>query len=405
MILLRCYPKITDFVFHFFNQAPAADYRFLPVYSYGFFVACGFLAASLLIVREMKRRESLGLLKGNEAEITVGEAPKLAELIFYFLFAFVVFFKLLGIIAYQPELSKGVLYLKDYFFSPGYGSWIGGIIGAVAVSYYYYYTKNKAKLPEPIKTKVTIYPSDGIGDLVVIAAVLGILGSALFNFLETADDFGKFWQDPVGFLTSGLSVYGGLICAGFGFAVYVWRKKYHFGHFFDSIAPGYMMANGVGRIGCQVSGDGDWGIVNIHPKPEWFPQFLWADNYAHHIVGCDFENNVDVIIPGCNEDTCCQLAQAVYPTPIYEFIMCAVVFLILWSIGKKLTYKPGMVFTIFMILIGIQRYTIEQWRDLEGRELHSYFGIQLRQSEEISIVLFSIGIATTLYLWKKYKGF
>ena len=86
MILLRCYPKITDFIFHFFNEAPAADYRFLPVYSYGFFVACGFFAAAMLAVNEMRRREKLGLLTGVESEVMIGEPVNPAEIVFYFLF-------------------------------------------------------------------------------------------------------------------------------------------------------------------------------------------------------------------------------------------------------------------------------------------------------------------------------
>src|ERR1041385_8028697 len=116
-MLLRCYPKITDFIFEFFNRAPAADYRFLPLYSYGFFVACGFFAAATLAVSEMRRRERLGLLSGKEAEIMAGEAVGIAELAIYFTVGFIFFFKVFGIVAYQPELSNGVISLKDFFLS------------------------------------------------------------------------------------------------------------------------------------------------------------------------------------------------------------------------------------------------------------------------------------------------
>ena len=248
-----------------------------------------------------------------------------------------------------------------------------------------------------------MYTSEGIGDLVIIAAVLGVLGSVLFNFLETPGDYGKFWDDPIGFLTSGLSVYGGLICAGLGFAIYAWRKKLHFGYFFDCIAPGFILANGLGRIGCQTAGDGDWGLANTHLKPDWMPQLLWADNYAHHIVECDIQNGADMFIPNCTEEHCCQLVNAVYPTPLYEFLMCFLIFAILWSLRKRLTYKPGLIFSLFMIMIGIQRYTIEQWRDLSGRDLYHVFGFVFKQSELISIVLFLIGLASSVYLYSYYK--
>ena len=133
MILLRCYPKITDFIYEFFNHAPSADYRFIPIFSYGFFVACGFFAAATLAVNEMRRRESLGLLTGKDAEIIVGEAPSITEVPIYFLVSFIVFFKLTGIIAYQPELRSGVLNFKEYISTFNLGSFVGGIMGAVSV--------------------------------------------------------------------------------------------------------------------------------------------------------------------------------------------------------------------------------------------------------------------------------
>ena len=349
----------------------------------------------------MRRREALGLLKGQEAEIIVGEAPKSTELIFYFLFGFVVCFKIFGIIIYQPELSKGIMTLKEFMLSFNDGSWLGGIIGAAAFTYYYFYTKNKEKLPQPEKKKIINYPSDGIGDLVVIAAVMGVTGANFFNYLENPGDYANFWSDPFGSMFSGLSVFGGLIFAGIGFGIYAWRKKFNIAHFFDSVAPGFILANGIGRIGCHVAGDGDWGLANPYPKPSWFPQFLWSDNYAYHIISCD--PKVDIPLMNCmGNESCCQLAHAAYPTPLYELLMCTTIFIILWSLRKKMTYKPGIIFTIFMILIGIQRFAIEQWRDLSGRDTYNFIGIEFRQSEIISIIMFTLGVLGTIYLWKKF---
>jgi prolipoprotein diacylglyceryltransferase len=397
MLLLRCYPKVTDFIYELFNHAPWADYRFLPVFSYGFWVAVGFVAAATLATIEMRRREKLGLLKGQDGELTVGEAPRNAELVFYAVFGFLLFFKLVGMVVYQPLLSTYQLSLRDFMFSLTYGNWVAGIIGGAGMAYYYYWSKKKQQLPKPEVKKIKIYPSDNIGDLVVIAAILGVLGSVLFNFLESSEGYDRFWQDPVGFLTSGLSVYGGLICAGAGFWVYAWKKNIHIGHFFDSIAPAFMLANGIGRLGCQTSGDGDWGVVNLTPAPAWLPDWFWSSRYEHNII------NEGVLIPGCIEEHCFQLAEPVFPTPIYEFLMCSAVFLILWSLRKKLTNAPGIIFSLFMVLIGIQRFTIEQWRAISDRELYHLFGVQLKQSELISIILFCIGTAITAYLWRHYK--
>ncbi len=398
LILLRCYPKITDWIYLAFNQSPAADYRFLPVFSYGFFVAVGFIFAATLATLEMKRRERLGLMPGIEKEVTVGEAPKPVDLALTFLIGFVVSFKVFGIIIFQPELSQHTLSLMELIKSPMMGSWAGGILGGLALAGFSYYQQHKARLPQPEKKKVNQYPSDNIGDLVVIAAIFGVLGSNFFNFLENPDDYKNFWDNPIGSMFSGLSVYGGLICAGAAFAVYARFKKIPIPHFFDAVAPAFILANGIGRIGCQVSGDGDWGVSNLATKPGWMPQFMWADHYAHNII------DEGVAIANCTEEHCMQLANPAYPTPIYEFLMCTAIFFILWSLRKKLTYKPGMIFTIFMILIGIQRYAIEQWRDLSGRDLYHILGGAFKQSELISIVLFIIGIAGTAYLYNYYKN-
>lgn len=400
MLFLRCYAKVTDWIYELFNHAAWADYRFLPVFSYGFWVAVGFFAAATLATIELRRREKLGLLPGEEKEETYGEAPNATELTFYFLFGLVLALKLIGFYNYQQELSSGILTLKDYMLSLK-GNWIAGILGGAAMAYNYWRSKKKEELPTPKVRIVKVYPSDNMGDLVILAAVLGVLGSVLFNFLESSSGYGRFWEDPVGFLTSGLSIYGGLICAGIGFGVYAYRKNLHIGHFFDGIVPGVMLANGLGRLGCQMSGDGDWGIANTAPKPDWVPQWLWSDYYAHNIV--NETPGKENIIPGCLEEHCYQLAQPAYPTPIYEFLMCTAVFLILWSLRKPLTSKPGMVFSVFMILIGIQRYAIEQWRAISDRELYHIFGAQFKQSEVISIVLFIAGIALSAYLWNHYK--
>jgi prolipoprotein diacylglyceryltransferase len=411
-MLLRCFPKITDWIYFFFNQSPAADFRFLPLYSYGFFVAVGFFAAATLAVKEMKRREALGLLTGVESEIKIGEAPLISEAVFYFLFGFIVFFKITGIFVFHDMLRTGQLPFFTYvvsnwngtlvqkllsFFT--YGSYVGGLAGGGGLAFYYYYARNKEKLSEIITKKIMIYPSDSIGDLLIIALVLGVLGSNLFNFLENPEDYQNFMSDPVGSIFSGLSIYGGLICAGIGFFIYARWKKFNLTHFFDSVAPGFILANGIGRLGCQSAGDGDWGVANLHPKPDWIPQFLWSSHYEHNIINYDPGS----IIPNCSEEHCHFLANAVYPTPMYEFLMCTAIFFILWALRKRLTYKPGMLFAVFTILIGIQRYSIEQWRDLSGRGLYHVFGFALRQSELISVILFLAGVAATVYLYAKYR--
>lgn len=404
MLLLRCYPKVTDWIYEVSGQAHAADFRFLPIYSYGFWVAAGFFAAAVVAVWEMRRREKLGLMNGEDVTVIIGAPFNNVDFALHVIGGFVVFWKLVGVFFIDTEwLRSGTIEFKDYMLSLNHGSIIGGVVGAIIFGAIYYYNNKRQQLPKPEKKTIKVFPSDNIGDLVVIAAVLGILGAVLFNFFEAKGGVGagiaRFREDPIGFLTSGLSVFGGLICAGIGFGVYAYKKKIHIGHLFDSVAPGYILANGIGRIGCHTAGDGDWGKPVEGIKPSWLPDFMWSSHYEHNIINED----VNTFIEGCTEEHCHMLKEAVYVTPIYEFLMCTAICIILLSIRKKVTYMPGMIFTIFLVLIGIQRYTIEQWRSISDRDLYMLFGTGFKQSELISMVMFAAGIVGTAYLYSYYK--
>uniref|UniRef100_UPI0034E94291 prolipoprotein diacylglyceryl transferase family protein n=1 Tax=Enterococcus faecium TaxID=1352 RepID=UPI0034E94291 len=85
-------------------------------------------------------------------------------------------------------------------------------------------------------------------------------------------------------LFSGLSVYGGMICAGLALLIYAKVKTIRIPHLFDSLAICFILAVGIGRLGCELSGDGDWGIENTAAKPVFIPQMLWANTYDHNIA-------------------------------------------------------------------------------------------------------------------------
>jgi prolipoprotein diacylglyceryltransferase len=75
---------------------------------------------------------------------------------------------------------------------------------------------------------------------------------------------------------------------------YVRKFKIRVIHFADAMAPTMLFAYAAGRIGCHISGDGDWGIVNLNPKPfAWLPDWMWAYQYPHNVV------NEGVAIQGC----------------------------------------------------------------------------------------------------------
>src|SRR3546814_13175650 len=105
-----------------------------------------------------------------------------------------------------------------------------------------------------------------MGNALVLAAVFGLLGAKIFHNMEYWDEF---MANPIEgiFSFSGLTFYGGLICGGAA-VLYVTNKHgIKPAHMLDVGAPGMMLAYGVGRMGCHMSGEGDWGIENTGAQP------------------------------------------------------------------------------------------------------------------------------------------
>jgi prolipoprotein diacylglyceryltransferase len=155
-----------------------------------------------------------------------------------------------------------------------------------------------------------------------------------------------------------------------------------------------MLAYGVGRLGCQLAGDGDWGINNVSPKPgimSFLPDWFWSYRYPHNV------NNEGIPIPGCIGNHCNELAIGVFPTPLYESIACILLFFVLWSMRKKIKV-PGVLFSVYLLLNGIERFFIELIR---VNSKSSFGGIEYSQAQLISSLLIVIGIAGIIILSRR----
>jgi prolipoprotein diacylglyceryltransferase len=118
------------------------------------------------------------------------------------------------------------------------------------------------------------------------------------------------------------------------------------------------------------------------------------------MVAYTYPNNVNkdgIKIPGCEEEHCRALPQPVFPTPFYETIACTLLFLALWSIRKKIIV-PGIMFGIYLIVNGLERFTVELIR---VNNTYSIFGIHPTQAEIISLSLVIAGIILILIARKK----
>ncbi len=377
---------LTNYLFGFTFSFP------LPMF--GFMVAIAFIAANYLFVKEMKRKENDGLLSASTIKIIKGKKASINELIGNGIFGFVLGFKILGLILNYAEIISTKSGLPNYILSLD-GSIIGGIIGAAILSYLKYRDAEKHRLPEPKEVEETVHPYQYVGTMTFIAAIGGILGAKIFDAVEDLD---RLFADPLNviFSASGLSIYGGLIIGGGSVVYYAYRKKIKLVHVIDSCAPGLMLAYGIGRIGCQLAGDGDWGIPNDAPVPSslsFLPDWMWSFDYPGNINGVKLMDEFHQM--GLESIT-----GKAWPTPFYETVMAFIIFGILWSFRKKIKI-PGIIFSAYLIFNGIERFFIEKIRINPQYEL---FGLKATQAEIIAVLLFIAGIVGIWYAIKVNKS-
>lgn len=361
---------------------------FKLINTFGFFVALSFIAAAFVLTSELKRKSKEGLLTYKDEKVIVGKPASVLELVLNFLLGFLFGYKLIGAFIERNELIDTQSYILSLR-----GSWVAGIIGGLVFAFFKWQEKNKVKLAKPEERTVRIWPQDRVGDMVIYAFIFGFIGAKIFHNLENLDDL---IRDPVGSLISfsGLTFYGGLIFATIAIWRYCKRNNMNPVVVADAFAPPMILAYGLGRIGCQVAGDGDWGIVNTHAKPiSWLPDWAWAYTYPHNVIG------EGVQIPGCIGQYCAQLPNAVFPTSLYEIITCLLLFAFLWSIRKKIK-TPGVLTAIYLIVNGIERFCIELIR---VNTKYHFFGINPTQAELIAAFLVISGIVLLIYFTRQNK--
>ena len=351
--------------------------------SFGFFVALAFLGAAWTLSLELKRKSQQGLLIYEETKITVGKPASISELLTNFILGFLLGYKIIGAFVVGPDDPQAFIFSSQ-------GSMPAGLLTGLLFAGLKWWEKNKTKLDKPEERTIRIWPHDRVGDFVVFAALFGFTGAKVFHNLE---NWTEFKADPIGALLSfsGLTFYGGLICAAIAICWYAKKHKISIRHLCDAAAPGLMLAYAVGRVGCQVSGDGDWGIPNTRPNPySWLPDWAWSYTYPHNVI------NAGDPIPGCEGQYCSQLPVPHYPTPLYETLVCLILFALLWYFRKRIQI-PGRLFALYLVVNGIERFFIEKIR---VNTRYDIFGFHPTQAELISSMMVIGGILIWVWMGK-----
>jgi prolipoprotein diacylglyceryltransferase len=380
------FPQISDVFNYIFGTHIS-----LPIQSYGFFVAMAFLTGAYIIKMELKRKEKEGMLHVIHKKVLKGAPASVSELIMVGIFGLIAGYKILGIVFDYSLFADNP---QNYIFSAK-GSIIGAIAMAVTMVIWRFYSKKKAQLEKPVWEDTEVHPYQLSGNILIITAVSGLLGAKLFHNLENLPEL---IHDPINSIFSfmGLTFYGGLIVGSLTVAWYSRRNKIPLLDLIDSSAPALMISYGIGRMGCMVSGDGCWGIENLRPKPEWLswlPDWMWAFQFPHNVVG------EGIPLDPCTGKFCTILENPVFPTSFYDFLLCTLFFLLLWFLRKKINIR-GALFSIMLIIIGTQRFFMEQIR---VNNTFNLLGIRSTQAELISIIIILLGIFSLCFFYRNNK--
>lgn len=199
--------------------------------------------------------------------------------------------------------------------------------------------------------------------IIGITGLAGLVGSRLYHLLESpAEFFADPW--PQLFSTMGFAFVGAIIGGFLALVLLAKRFRMSMLLMLDAASPAAAMGYGIGRIGCLISGDGDYGIPTSLP---------WGMSFPNGIV---------------------PTTERVHPTPIYEFLAAILIFWILWRLGARglKTHAPnGIIFAAYLVLTGISRFLVEIIR-INPR---SFYGLTNAQAASVVSVL--AGVALFVY--------
>lgn len=219
------------------------------------------------------------------------------------------------------------------------------------------------------------------GTITLLALIGGIIGAKLLFVVENWSDFVR---DPSGmvFSPAGLTFYGGFIVATLVIYTYLRSKGLSFLVAADGVAPGLMLGYGIARTGCHFAGDGDYGFPTDLPWGTDYSNGTYPPSQAFK----SFPEIAGQYPGGIVPDT-----TPLHPTPIYEFLICGFLFLVMWRFRKRIQ-PAGKMFMLYLIFAGMERFGIEFLR-INPRVL-----LGLSEAQIIAAGLMLLGVVGWNYL-------
>ncbi len=199
-------------------------------------------------------------------------------------------------------------------------------------------------------------PADWAYEVVFAALIGGVVGARAYYVIQ---NYSQVKGDLAGhlFSGSGLVWYGGAIGGAIGVVLWMrWRHVVEL-RMFDMCATALALGYAIGRIGCQVSGDGDYGIRSSLP---------WAMGYPHGTVPTP-------------------AGVRVQPTPIYETVTMCLLAYLLWHLRDRV--RPGVVFALYLLASGLERFLVEFIR----RNNEVLIGLTAPQLESLALCVIGLG--------------
>jgi phosphatidylglycerol:prolipoprotein diacylglycerol transferase len=182
----------------------------------------------------------------------------------------------------------------------------------------------------------------------------GVIGSRLDYLLQNWDEVSDDFLGNL-FSGSGLVWFGGLVGGAAGVLLWAWRRGFLSLQLLDVCSAPLALGYALGRVGCQLSGDGDYGVASDLP---------WAMAYPDGTVST---------------------TEEVHPTPIYESVALGLIALALWRLRGRLA--PGAVFALYLVAVGLERLLVEFIRRNDA------VAVGLTLAQLVSVALMAAGAA------------